>query len=292
MPDVTPAVQERSQSLWADARRKLIRDPVFLISAVAVLVVGSMAMFPRLWTSLDPRACSLETAKEGPMPGHPFGFTVHGCDMYAHVIHGARPDIVIALAGTLGVLCIGLLLGTLAAYFGGWVDTVISRITDIFFGLPFILGALIFLSIVGTHSIWAIVVIIVVLGFPPMTRIVRGSVLEAKQRDYVEATRALGASHTRIIFRHILPNAIQPAIVISTITVGVLVSAEATLTFLGVGLQQPTISWGVLITSGQNWAVEGAWHLLIFPCAFLIATVLSFILLGDSLRDALDPKLT
>lgn len=292
MSDSSPAVLARDQSLWADARRKLLRDPVFVVSCLVVLAVVSMAVFPQLWSATDPIDCSLANAKEGPTTGHPFGFTVHGCDMYTHIIHGARPDIVIALAGTAGVLTIGVLLGTLAGYFGGWVDTVISRVTDVIFGLPFILGALLFLSIVGEHSVWAIVAIIVVLGFPQMTRVVRGSVMEIKQRDYVEANRALGASHARTIFRHILPNAIQPAIVISTITVGVLVSAEATLTFLGVGLQQPTISWGVLITSGQNWAVQGAWHLLVFPCVFLITTVLSFVLLGDSLRDALDPKLT
>lgn len=286
------ARRERNQSLWADARRKLLRDPVFVIAGLIVLAVASMAAFPQLWTSTDPTACQLTQGKAGPAPGHPFGFTIYGCDMYAQVIYGARPDIVIAVLGTVGVLAIGLLLGTLGGYFGGWVDVVVSRLTDVFFGLPFILGALIFLSIVGNHSIWAISAIIIVLGWTQMTRIVRGSVLEAKHRDYVEAARALGASHSRIIFRHILPNAVQPAIVIATIGVGVLVSAEATLTFLGVGLQRPTISWGVLISNGQNWAVTGTWHLLIFPCAFLVATVLSFILLGDSLRDALDPKLS
>jgi ABC-type dipeptide/oligopeptide/nickel transport system permease subunit len=286
------ASAERSQSLWADARRKLLRDPVFIGAGLVVLLVASMAAFPQLWTSTDPSACQLTQGKQGPAPGHPFGFTIYGCDMYTYVIYGARPDIVIAVVGTAGILAWGLLFGTLGGYFGGWVDLVISRLTDVFFGLPFILGALIFLAIVGEHSIWAITAIIVVLGWTQMTRIVRGSVLEAKHRDYVEASRALGASHARIIFRHILPNAIQPAIVIATISVGALVSAEATLTFLGVGLQRPTISWGVLITEGQNWAVAGYWHLLIFPCAFLIATVLSFILLGDSLRDALDPKLS
>lgn len=293
--DVVPKEEARAhgnQSLWADARRKLLRDPVFIMASLVVLAVASMAAFPELWTSTDPEACQLTRGKAGPAPGHPFGFTIYGCDMYAHVIYGARPDIVIAILGTAGILALGLLFGTLGGYFGGWVDLVISRLTDVFFGLPFILGALIFLAIVGNHSIWAITAIIVVLGWTQMTRIVRGSVLEAKHRDYVEAARALGASNGRIIFRHILPNAIQPAIVIATITVGALVSAEATLTFLGVGLQRPTISWGVLITNGQDWAVAGYWHLLIFPCAFLIGTVLSFILLGDSLRDALDPKLS
>src|SRR5699024_876887 len=126
----------------------------------------------------------------------------------------------------------------------------------------------------------------IIFGWPQMTRIVRGSVLETKSRDYVEATRILGARPLRIIVRPIIPNAIQPAIVIATLALGQFISAEATLTFLGVGLQRPTISWGVLIAGGQQWAVSGHGHLLLFPCLFLIITVLSFILLGDALRDA------
>jgi ABC-type dipeptide/oligopeptide/nickel transport system permease subunit len=160
----------------------------------------------------------------------------------------------------------------------------------VFLGLPFILGALVFLSLLGTHSIWAVSLVLIALSWPPITRIMRGSVIAVKALDYVEAARALGASNASIIFRHILPNSIAPVIVLATLYLGGFVSAEATLTFLGVGLQVPEISWGITIAQGQDLAVAGYPHLLVFPCAALILTVLAFILMGDALRDALDPR--
>ncbi|HET7385790.1 MAG TPA: ABC transporter permease [Nocardioidaceae bacterium] len=280
-----------TRSLWGDALHDLIRNPLFVIPVLVVLAVVSMAIAPQIWTGADPNNCHLVQSKHGPSPGHPFGFTIYGCDMFAQVIYGARPDIIIAVVCTAGIATVGTALGTLAGFFGGWTDIIISRLTDIFFGLPFILAALIFLAIVGNHSVYAVSLILIVFGWTQLTRIMRGSVLETKNRDYVEAARALGARNGRIIFKHILPNAIAPVIVLSTIALGGFVSAEATLTFLGVGLQRPTISWGVLITDGQDWAISGYPHLLVYPCAFLIATVLAFILVGDAVRDALDPKL-
>lgn len=281
----------RNRSLWGDALHGLARNPIFLVSTVVALAVVSMAAFPSLWTNLDPHSCSLENSKVGPTAGHPFGFTVLGCDLYAQVIYGARASIVIATLCTAGVFLIGVTLGSLAAFYGGFIDTVISRLTDIVFGLPLILGGILFLSIVDTHSIWAISATIVILGWPQMARIMRGSVLSTMVADYIRASRALGAGNRRILLRHILPNAIAPSIVIATISLGGFVSAEATLSFLGVGLQLPAISWGLLIGTGQDWALAGYWHLLVFPCVFLIVTVLSFILIGDAVRDALDPKL-
>lgn len=289
--EVDKAEFRPGRSLWSDAWHDLVRNPLCIIPALVVLAVVSMAIAPQIWTSVDPDDCNIINSKVGPTDGHPFGFNVYGCDMYAQTIYGARPDIIIAVVCTAGTTALALFFGTLSAYFGGWLDVVISRLTDIFFGLPFILAGLIFLAIVGSHSVWAISILLIVFGWPQVTRIVRGSVLEAKSRDYVEATRILGARNPRIIFRHILPNAIQPAIVMATLALGQFISAEATLTFLGVGLQRPTISWGVLISGGQEWAVSGHPHLLVFPCLFLVATVLSFILLGDAVRDAIDPKL-
>lgn len=284
--------RRRSRSLWADAGRDLIRNPVFVISALVVLVISSMAAFRGLWTGVDPHICDLAAhSKEGPSLAHPFGFTVQGCDMYAQVIYGARPSIVIAVLCTLGTALIGTVLGTLAAFYGRLVDTLLSRLTDIVFGLPFLLGALIFLSLIDVRSIWTITAVITLLAWPPMVRLMRGSTLATQNADFVMAAKAVGASNARIIRRHILPNAIAPVIVYSTIALGGFVSAEATLTYLGVGLRAPTISWGVLIADGDSWALAGDPHLLLFPCAFLIITVLSFILLGDAVRDALDPKL-
>lgn len=282
---------ERNRSLWGDAWRQLIRSPMFIISAIIVLLVLSMTIAPWLWTDVNPRACDLAHGKQGPTAGHPFGYTLLGCDMYANVIYGAGPSVKIAVLVTGSTALLGIIFGTLAAFYGRWVDAIISRVTDIFFGLPFIVGAIIFLAVLDSHTVWAVSVVLIVLGWTQLTRIMRGSILEILNRDYVRAARALGASNARIIFRHLLPNALAPVVVISTVSLGAYVSAEATLSFLGVGLQPPTISWGRLISVGDGYALGGYWHMLVFPCAFLVITVLAFILLGDALRDALDPKL-
>jgi ABC-type dipeptide/oligopeptide/nickel transport system permease subunit len=179
-----------------------------------------------------------------------------------------------------------------AAFYGRWVDAAISRLTDIFLGLPFLLGAITLLALLRTHSVTSVVLVLIALGWPSVTRIMRASVLATKNMDYVQAARSLGASDTRIILRHVLPNAIAPVIVVATIALGSYVAAEATLTFLGVGLRPPTVSWGVLITQGTQWVFSpGGAHLLLIPAGFLVATVLAFILMGDAARDALDPKL-
>jgi len=283
--------KERSASLWADAWRELYRNPVFIISSVMVLAVLSMAAFPSLWTDTDPERCLLAQGFEGPSAAHVFGTTVQGCDMYSHVIYGARPSIIIAVFVTAAVTLIGCVTGILAGFYGGWTDTIVSRVTDIFLGLPLIVGALVFLALLADRNIWSVSLVLIVLSWPTITRIMRGSVISVKAQDFVEAARALGASNPSIIVRHILPNSIAPVIVLATLYLGVFVSAEATLTFLGVGLEVPEISWGITISEGQLIAVnQSVPHLLVFPCAALILTVLSFILMGDAMRDALDPR--
>ncbi|HEX6871321.1 MAG TPA: ABC transporter permease [Micromonosporaceae bacterium] len=284
------ARSERNASLWADAARQLIRKPVFVLSFVYVLVVASMAAFPTLWTSQDPRNCVIEMSRKPPTSGHPFGFNINGCDYYAFNIYGARPSLIIAILGTLGVVVVGGLLGMLAGYFGGWWDAIVSRVVDIFFALPFLVGALVFLTVIKRQDIATITFVLVILGWPTIARIVRGSVIAAKNLDYVHAAKALGASNTRLMFRHVLPNAAAPMIVYATILLGGFVAAEATLTFLGVGLVPPQQSWGIAISDHQVYFLDFPW-LLVFPCGLLIGTVLSFILMGDALRDALDPKL-
>ncbi|HEU4425267.1 MAG TPA: ABC transporter permease [Pilimelia sp.] len=286
-----PGKRERSASLWVDAGRELIRNPVFVISSLVIIVVSSMALFPTLWTDGDPRDCDIAMARVGPSADHPFGFSSLGCDYYAQAIYGARPSLLIALTATIGITVLGGLTGMLAGFFGRWADTIVSRVADIFFALPFLLGALVFLSILRNRNVWTIALVLVALGWPTVTRIMRGSVIAAKNLDYVQAARALGASNSRLMFRHILPNAVAATIVVATITLGAFVSAEATITFLGVGLQTPeSISWGIMISQNQSYFAEYPW-LLAFPCGLLVATVLSFILAGDALRDALDPKL-
>lgn len=287
-----PAVtdREKPRSLWQDAWRELRRNPVFIISGLIILFLIVVAVWPGLFTSQDPLNCDLSRSQEGPTGGHPFGFDTQGCDVFSRTLHGARASMTVGVFATLGSAVLGTVLGGLAGFFGGWVDAIVSRITDIFFGIPILLGGLVFLSVIPSQSVWIVVAFIVVLGWPQIARIARGSVITAKQQDYVTAARALGASNSRMMLRHILPNALAPIIVVATIALGTYISLEATLSYLGVGLKPPTVSWGIDISAASD-TFRNAPHMLLFPAGALCITVLAFIMLGDAVRDALDPKL-
>jgi oligopeptide transport system permease protein len=282
--------REPGASLWADARRQLIRNPIFVASFIYILIVTSMAVVPRLWTSTDPRACNVSQARLPPSSEHWFGTSIVGCDYYAHAIYGARPSLIIAVVATAGVTLLGGMLGLFAGFYGGTTDTLISRTIDIFLGIPFLLGAVVFLTVLKIYNVWTVALVLILLTWTVIARIMRGNVLAGKNMDFVLAARALGASNWRLMTKHILPNAVAPVVVYATILLGSFVSLEATLTFLGVGLRAPAISWGVMITQHQVYFLENP-GLLLFPAALLFGTVLAFILMGDALRDALDPRL-
>jgi ABC-type dipeptide/oligopeptide/nickel transport system permease subunit len=280
----------REGSLWSDAWRQLRRRPMFIISGLLILLMVTMAIFPQLFTNADPRDCPLQDSLLRPSSEHWFGTDLQGCDYYARTIYGARVSILIGIIVTVCATTIALILGSVAGYYGGIVDSIIARITDVWFAIPFILGGIVILSLIGQRGLLQVSLVLIILGWPTMLRLVRSAVLSVKESEYVDAARALGASDFRIIRRHILPNSLAPVIVYATITVGVIIAAEAALSFLGVGLQLPNISWGLMISVAQLRILQAP-HLLLFPGAFLSATVFSFILMGDALRDALDPKL-
>ncbi len=281
---------ERAGSLWADAWRQLRRKPLFLISAGLIVLMVVIAIWPGLFTSVDPRDCRLENSLLRPSAEHWFGTDLQGCDYYALTIHGARVSISIGILVTIFATLIAIVFGSIAGYYGGVIDSIIARITDIWFAIPVILGGIVILNLFRQRGVLQVSFVLILLGWPTMLRLVRSSVLSAKEMDYVDAARALGIKNARIIRRHILPNSLAPVIVYATITVGVIISAEAALSFLGVGLQLPSISWGLMISEAQN-RIRSAPHLLLFPGLFLSVTVFSFILMGDALRDALDPRL-
>jgi len=284
---------DKNRSLWGDVAYQLVRSPMFWVSLTLVLVILSMAFVPSLWAETSPNAsgaCQLENARQKPSAAHPFGFTAAGCDMWSSVVYGTGKSVIVAILVTIGTVALGVSLGTFAGYFGGFGDTLISRVTDVFFGLPFILGALVFLAIFPERNVWTITAVLTLFGWTSLTRVMRGSVISTKQKDYVDAARALGAGDLFIIRKHVLANSIAPVIVLATIGLGTFIGVEATLTYLGVGYQRPTVSWGLLVAEGQNLALAGYWHLLVIPAAFIVITVLAFILLGDVLRDALDPR--
>ncbi|MFH8880564.1 ABC transporter permease [Streptomyces californicus] len=286
----------KPRSLWSDAWHDLRRNPLFLISMVLILLLAVMAIFPGLFTSASPRDANLaEHYLQHPNWGHFFapdwlGYDVQGRSIYARLIYGARASITVGVVVTLAVTVLGLIIGMLAGYFGGWIDTILSRITDVFFGVPFIVGAMVILTSFEERSVWVVILSLAFLGWTQIARVARGSVITIKQADYVVAAKALGASTTRILTRHILPNAIAPVIVVATIALGGYIAAEATLSFLGIGLAEPTVSWGIDVSAAKD-QLRNAPFVLIIPSVMVSITVLSFLMFGDAVRNALDPKM-
>ncbi|MCD4852860.1 ABC transporter permease [Arthrobacter sp. AK01] len=280
-------------SLWADAWRKLRRRPMFIVSSLLILLLVIVAVFPGLFTSVEPNNdCQLANSEGAPTAGHPLGFTLQGCDVYSRVIHGTQASLSVGVLSVLAVVLIGVTLGALAGYYGGWLDSVLARLGDIFFALPIILGALVITQLPlfrENRSVWTVVLTISLLAWPQMARITRGAVIEVRNADFVTAARSLGVSKFGALVKHALPNALAPVIVLATLELGVFIVLEATLSFLGVGLPGSVMSWGNDI-SAANASIRTNPGILLYPAAALSITVLSFIMLGDAVRDALDPK--
>lgn len=278
------------RSLWQDAAHNLVRNPVFIISALLILLILVIAAFPGLFTSQDPTYGDLAHSGEPPSDAHPLGTTKQGYDVYARVIHGTRNSVLVGFLTMILSTLIGGVLGALAGYFGGVLDAILSRITDIFFAIPLVLGAIVIGNRFGDSvTVWTVILILSIFGWTNIARITRGSVIGVKGNDYVTASTALGISSLGNLVKHVVPNAIAPVIVTATVNLGVFIVAEATLSFLGVGLPPSAVSWGIDISNGQNLLRTNP-MVLFYPSVALAVTVLSFIMLGDAVRDALDPK--
>ncbi len=286
------AVKDESapSSMWGEAWKNLRRRPLFWTAAAIITLMVVMALFPGIFTSSDPSFCELKNSLADASSGHPFGFDKQGCDIYARVVYGARASLTVGVFTTILVVVIGGILGTAAGYFGGWIDTVNSRFTDIIFAVPLVLAAIVIMQLFSeSRTVWMVVVVLAVFGWPSLSRITRGAVMAAKNEEYVTSARALGASRWRIITSHIIPNAAAPIIVYATVAFGTFIVAEATLSFLGVGLPTSVVSWGGDISRAQT-SLRTQPMVLFYPALALAMTVLSFIMMGDVVRDALDPK--
>ena len=284
------------RSLSSDAWRAMRRNPLFWVSAGLITIFVLMAIWPSLFTSTDPTNAVLAKSRERPGVDAWFGRDIQGYDIYARCIYGARASILVGVLCTVGTVLIGGTIGVMAGYQGGWADSLMSRIGDVFFAIPLLLGAIIFLVSLPDFFndnyfliVLKVVLALVILGWPSLARLTRSSVIQVKPNDYVQAARALGASPNRIVRSHVLPNSLAPVIVVATINLGAYIAAEATLSFLGIGLQPPAISWGIDISAALV-GLRTTPHMLFFPSVFLSLTVLAFIMLGDVVRDALDPK--
>jgi oligopeptide transport system permease protein len=284
---------------WKEVWKRLRKDWIFWLSVLILIVVALMIVVPQLFTSADPNYKDLGDSLEPARQGAPFGFDRQGGNVWARTIYGARASVAVGVLTTLIVALLGIVTGSIAGFYGKWVDSAISRVSDVFFSIPLLLASIVVVSVINNlypdRGFWGSVgVIVLALGafaWPQITRQMRGAVLEVRSLEFVDAATAIGASRLTNLRRHIVPNSLAPVIVTSTISLGVFIVAESTLSFLGIGLPSGVVSWGndiadaqTLVRSGQNLTVMWV------PATALAITVLGFILLGESVREAIDPK--
>lgn len=284
------SVDDVPSSMWRQAWREMSHRPLFWVSAVMILIVVVVSIVPGAFTSLLPRSgCVLPDSLLPPSSEHLFGTDRNGCDIYTRTLYGARASVLVGLLSTTFVVILGTAVGAVAGYYGGWTDTILSRITDIFFAVPFVLAAIVILSIAPERTALIVALVLASFGWTTIARITRGAVLSVKNNEFVTAAKALGMSRAGILWRHVLPNSSAPIIVYATVALGTFIVAEATLTFLGIGLDPSTVSWGGDLSSGRS-SIRTNPEIMFYPAAALAFTVLGFIMLGDVVRDALDPK--
>lgn len=277
-----------AEGFWGETWRKLRRRPKFIVAAALILLILLVALFPALFTHADPGYADPGQSLRSPSAAHWFGTDLQGHDIYARTVYGARASVTVGLGATLLVFAVGGVLGALAGFYGGWLDAVVSRVTDIFFGLPLLLAAIVLMQVLHHRTVWTVIAILALFGWPQIARISRGAVLEVRGSDYVLAAKALGMSRFQTLLRHALPNAVGPVIAMSTIALGAFIVTEATLSYLGIGLPSSVVSWGGDINLAQTRLRAGS-PILFYPAGALATTVLAFMMMGDALRDALDP---
>ena len=277
--------ERKANNAW----HKLARNKMALVGLAIVVVMVILAVFAPLLAPCDPNATDTSNMFAAPgVGGHLFGTDAFGRDLLSRVIYGARISIFIAIGGTILGAIVGILLGLVAGFFGGIVDSVIMRIMDGMMAFPFILLSLILMTILGQGTI-NVIIAIGVANVPNFARVVRGQVHVVKNEEYCNAERVIGASPARILFKHIFANAMSPVIVYFTLNSASAIISEAALSFLGLGIQPPTASWGSILSEGKS-CLQGAPHIATMSGMFILVTVLGFNLFGDGIRDVLDPK--
>jgi peptide/nickel transport system permease protein len=274
---------------WTAARRRFLNSRPGLVGALVLLVVTLAAVFAGQVSPYDPKRQDFRVEHEPPSLAHWMGTDEFGRDVLSRIIWGAQTSLQAgATAATIALLA-GLVLGMLAAYYGGAADNIIMRVMDVILAFPYILLAIAVVAILGPGLRNAMIAIGIVY-VPHYARVVRGAVLAVRAREYVEAARALGARDGRIMWQHVLPNTLAPVIVQTTLNVGSAIIDTAGLSFLGLGTQPPTPDWGNMLSAGRSYVIDSPW-IATFPGLAILVTVTAFNLMGDALRDALDPRL-
>jgi oligopeptide transport system permease protein len=291
--DVIDAVRvdDKVSNLWLDAWRDMRRRPMFYISGVLILLVTLVALFPTLFTQVPPDLdCQLSNSNGPPAPGHILGYTKQGCDIFSRIVHGTSTSLSVGVIVVVMTTILGIFFGAIAGFYGRWVDAVLSRVGDIFFSIPYILAAVVVMSVFSAYrNVFIISLAIGIFAWPSTARVLRAEILRVKNSDFVMAATAIGVSRFRILMRHVMPNSLAPVIVVTTMSLAAAIVAEATLSFLGVGLPTTFMSWGNDISQAQS-DLRTAPQALIYPSIALSITVLAFIMMGEVIRDALDPK--
>ncbi|MCA9709543.1 MAG: ABC transporter permease [Myxococcales bacterium] len=275
--------------LRADVWRRFRQNKLALVGLGFIVLLILVAVFAPWIAPYGPAERSPGAFREPPSLEHWFGTDTIGLDVFSRVVYGARISLRVGIIATLMTVVIGLVLGAVAGFYGGKTDGLIMRVTDVFLAIPYIVLAVAIATLFG-KSVNSVILVLGLTGWLGLCRIVRASFLSLNRLEYVEAARSLGFRNSRIIFRHMLPNALQPVIVYATIEVGTIILAEAALSFLGVGPVPPTPAWGLMVSEAKS-TLAVAPHMLFFPGMAIFLTVLAFVFVGDGLRDALDPKL-
>jgi oligopeptide transport system permease protein len=288
----------QGRSLWVDARRRLVRNRAAMAGLIILAMITALALLAPLLSPYAYNEVNYEIIACAPnwwpveaacrAPGHIFGTDSVGRDLFVRVLFGARVSLAVGLVATAVSLLIGVLYGATAGYLGGRIDALMMRVVDILYSLPFVFFVIILMVLFDRNFILLFVAIGAV-EWLTMARIVRGQTLSIKQKEFIEAARAGGVSPFAIITRHVIPNVVGPVMVYVTLTVPGVILTESFLSFLGLGIQEPLTSWGVLISDGADQMETAPWMLL-FPALFMAVTLFCFNYVGDGLRDALDPK--
>lgn len=276
---------------FRDIWRRYKKNKLAVVGLGIVAVLTFIAIFEPFLTPYDPKEQNLLNTQQAPSSEHWFGTDILGRDLFSGILYGTRLAMIVGLSVVALSLLVGVTLGAIAGYRGKFMDTVIMRTTDIFLAFPFLIGAILVVRIFG-DSVAAVIIALAVLAWPTSARLMRGQVLALRESEYVEAARSIGASDTRIVLRHILPNAVAPVLIYAFTSIGVAVVAMASLAFLGIGVPADEPEWGRLIQQAiQVIQIPGKDYLWIFPAIAISITTLGFAFVADGLRDSLDPKL-
>ena len=276
---------EYYKTLW----KRLKKNKAALVGGFLIILFIITAFVGPFLLSQDPNEVQVANKLQPPSAEHWFGTDNYGRDIFTRIIYGMELTLRVGFLSVAIGGAVGVVFGIIAGYYGGWIDTVIMRIMDVLLAFPGILLALAIVSVLG-GSLRNVIIAVAIYSVPAFARIVRGSTLSVRKLEYIDAVRALGASDTRIIFKHILPNIMSPIIVQATLRIATAILTASGLSFLGLGVQPPTPEWGAMMSDGRNFIVDAP-HIILFPGLMVVIVVLAFNIFGDGIRDAMDPKM-